>query len=389
MLKCFPFKADQTKNNNKYKMLENVKMKYFLITLLILSLGLNFFVFTYNRGAVADDLRFDEQEATVRAINSVMPAVVSITVYDWDYFEALDAPTGQKEMLKYKKQKIKGTGFLISSDGYIVTNRHVVSVVDEKSGEFRVILNSGKQYYAQLIAKDAFNDIAILKIFDKDLPCVKLGNSDKLPIGTSVIAIGNALGIYQNSVTKGIVSGLGRSLSASDQFGNSEILDNVIQTDAKINVGNSGGPLINLSGEVVGINTAIEQQGSSIGFAIPINDARNVIRSIIETGAIVRPMLGVRYVALTPEIALDNELPINYGAWVHSTDESPSVVADSPAKKGEIQDGDIIFEVNAIEIKNNNTLLSVIQKYKPGDKIGLKIQRGNKVIIKVVELGRM
>src|SRR3989339_418952 len=340
MLKCFPFKADQTKNNNKYKMLENVKMKYFLITLLILSLGLNFFVFTYNRGAVADDLRFDEQEATVRAINSVMPAVVSITVYDWDYFEALDAPTGQKEMLKYKKQKIKGTGFLISSDGYIVTNRHVVSVVDEKSGEFRVILNSGKQYYAQLIAKDAFNDIAILKIFDKDLPCVKLGNSDKLPIGTSVIAIGNALGIYQNSVTKGIVSGLGRSLSASDQFGNSEILDNVIQT-------------------------------------------------IIETGAIVRPMLGVRYVALTPEIALDNELPINYGAWVHSTDESPSVVADSPAKKGEIQDGDIIFEVNAIEIKNNNTLLSVIQKYKPGDKIGLKIQRGNKVIIKVVELGRM
>src|SRR3989339_602798 len=372
MLKCFPFKADQTKNNNKYKMLENVKMKYFLITLLILSLGLNFFVFTYNRGAVADDLRFDEQEATVRAINSVMPAVVSITVYDWDYFEALDAPTGQKEMLKYKKQKIKGTGFLISSDGYIVTNRHVVSVVDEKSGEFRVILNSGKQYYAQLIAKDAFNDIAILKIFDKDLPCVKLGNSDKLPIGTSVIAIGNALGIYQNSVTKGIVSGLGRSLSASDQFGNSEILDNVIQTDAKINVGNSGGPLINLSGEVVGIN-----------------NARNVIRSIIETGAIVRPMLGVRYVALTPEIALDNELPINYGAWVHSTDESPSVVADSPAKKGEIQDGDIIFEVNAIEIKNNNTLLSVIQKYKPGDKIGLKIQRGNKVIIKVVELGRM
>ena len=324
----------------------------------------------------ADDLRLDEQEATIRAIKKVMPAVVSIIVYDYENFEAINMLTGGLEIQKYRKQMIKGTGFLISADGYILTNKHVVEAAQEETGEYRIILNNGKEYYAQLIDKDSFNDLAVLKIFDKDLPVVELGNSDSLQIGASVIAIGNALGRYENTVTKGIVSGLGRSLIASDQSGNAKALDNLLQTDAKINVGNSGGPLIDLAGQVVGINAAVEQAGSAIGFAIPINDAKIVIRSIKERGLIIRPRLGVRYRMLTPEIVRDNNLTRNSGAWLTTeSKELPAVLPDSPAAKAGLEEGDIIFEINAIKIEEKNTLLSVIQRYKPGDKIGLKIQR--------------
>jgi serine protease Do len=369
------------------------KTKKFIILLLVsftsVSLGWqanNFYNSKINE-LIADDLRFDEQEATILAIKKVLPAVVSIIVYDYADFIALDVPSGSKEILKYRKQMIKGTGFLISTDGYILTNKHVVEAAKEETGEYRIILNTGKEYYAQLIDKDSFNDLAVLKIFDKDLPVVELGDSDSLQTGASVIAIGNALGRYENTVTKGIISGLGRSLIASDQTGNAESLDNLLQTDAKINVGNSGGPLIDLSGKVVGVNTAIEQAGSAIGFAIPINDAKIVIRSIKERGLIVRPRLGVSYRMLTPEIARDNNLTRDSGAWLTTdSEEIPAVLPDSPAAEAGLGTGDIIFEVNAIKIEGKNTLLSVIQRYKPGDKIGLKVQRGDRVIMRVVTL---
>jgi S1-C subfamily serine protease len=340
-----------------------------------------------SRTATAEDLRLDEQEATIRAINKVMPAVVSIIVYDYKDFVALDVPSGKKEIRKYRKKLGEGTGFLISSDGYILTNKHVVAGADPKTGEYRVILNSGKEYYAQLIGIDPLNDLAVIKIFDKNLPLVELGDSDRLSIGASVIAIGNALGRYDNSATKGIVSAVGRSLVASDQSGYSEALDNLIQTDAKINVGNSGGPLIDLFGRVVGINTAVEAAGSAIGFAIPINDARPVIKSVKERGRIVRPYLGVRYRMLTPLLARDNNLPRTSGAWITAGESSlPAVVPGSPAAKAGIQAGDIIFEINAIKIKGIHTLLSIVGRYQPGDRIGLKIQRGHKVIIRIVTL---
>ncbi len=361
-----------------------------LIFVIGLSVGLGVFGFYYStiNTVVADDLSLDDQEATIRAIKKVIPSVVSIIVYDQQEHFTINLSTGQQISQDKKIEKGRGTGFIISSDGLILTNKHVVSAGQEKTAEYRILLNSGKQYYAQLIGKDPLNDLAILKIFDKDLPYVELGNSDNLELGSTVMTIGNALGRYQNSVTKGIVSGLGRKLVASDQSGYAESFDNVIQTDAEINLGNSGGPLINLEGKIVGINVAIDEAGSSIGFAIPINDARPVINSVKEIGRIVRTRLGIRYFMLTPQIALDYDLPINIGAWISRGDrlDLPAVLSDSPAQKGGIEEGDIVMEINAIKIEGKNTLLSVIQKYKPGDKIGLKIRRGDKVIIRVVTL---
>jgi len=376
------------------RMMINKNMKKIIFISLIfvigLSVGLGVFGFYYStiNTVVADDLSLDDQEATIRAIKKVIPSVVSIIVYDQQEHFTINLSTGQQISQDKKIEKGRGTGFIISSDGLILTNKHVVSAGQEKTAEYRILLNSGKQYYAQLIGKDPLNDLAILKIFDKDLPYVELGNSDNLELGSTVMTIGNALGRYQNSVTKGIVSGLGRKLVASDQSGYAESFDNVIQTDAEINLGNSGGPLINLEGKIVGINVAIDEAGSSIGFAIPINDARPVINSVKEIGRIVRTRLGIRYFMLTPQIALDYDLPINIGAWISRGDrlDLPAVLSDSPAQKGGIEEGDIVMEINAIKIEGKNTLLSVIQKYKPGDKIGLKIRRGDKVIIRVVTL---
>lgn len=360
--------------------------RYFIIGLVVI-IGLSAASFVHNSHSItkviADTLRLDDQEATIRSINKVMPAVVSIIIIDQQISVTVNLTDGQKIENKTKVIKGSGTGFIISPDGLILTNKHVVSAGDEKTADYRVILNSGKQYYAQLIGKDPINDLAVLKIFDKNLPYVDLGDSDKLAIGTTVVAIGNALGRYQNSATKGIVSGLGRSIEASDQSRNlSETLDNVIQTDADINLGNSGGPLIDLNGNIMGINVAIDQAGSSIGFAIPINDAKPVIKSVREIGRIVRPRLGIRYHMLTPEIAGEYKLAKDTGAWI-STDEKggPAVLPDSPAEKAGLKPGDIIMEVNGIKIQDKTTLISVIQKYKPGDKIGLRVFRDGKIII--------
>lgn len=361
--------------------------KYLIISLIFLiGVGAALFVFNTNSGitkVIADTLRLDDQEATIRAINKVMPAVVNIIIIDQQSSININLNTGEQTKTTAKVQKGSGTGFIISSDGLILTNKHVVSAGNEKTADYKVILNSGKQYYAQLIGKDPINDLAVLRIFDKNLPYVQLGDSDKLQIGSTVIAIGNVLGRYQNSATKGIVSGLGRNIEASDQSNNlSETLDNVIQTDADINLGNSGGPLVDLDGNVVGINVAIDQAGSSIGFAIPINDAKSVIKSVREIGRIVRPRLGIRYHMLTPEIAVAYKLAKDTGAWI-SIDETggPAVLAGSPADKAGLIPGDIIMEINGIKLEGKTTLISLIQKYKPGDKIGLRVFRDGKIIV--------
>ena len=376
--------------NKMIKWRDNLKFKILILLVAVFGAGIFSSVIFFKEAEpiTAEDLRLDEQEATIRAIKKVMPAVVSIVVYDQNESVLIDLSTGKQQIKKEKAQKGSGTGFLISADGLILTNKHVISIAKEKTAEYKILLSSGKQYYAQLIGKDPINDLAVLKIFDKNLPFVELGSSDNLQIGTTVIAIGNTLGRYQNSATKGIVSGLGRSIEASDQSGNAEALDNVIQTDAEINMGNSGGPLIDLAGKVVGINVAIDQSGSSIGFAIPVDDAKPVIRTVREIGRIVRPRLGVRYIMLTPEIAEEKKLKKTSGALVLKDDESgaPAVLPDSPAEKGGLADGDIILEINGIKLEGKNTLLSVVQRYKPGDKLGMKIQRGEKIIIKTVTL---
>ena len=341
-----------------------------------------------NDNATADNLRLDEQEATVRAIKKVSPAVVNIVVLENTENITANLDSGLSVSSMDKVERAIGTGFIISSDGLIITNKHVInSAADDKQAEYKIKLASGKRYFAQLIGRDPINDLAILKIFDKNLPFVELGDSDKLTQGLSVMAIGNALGQYQNSVTKGIVSALAHDIVASDTVGKSESLGNVIQTDAEINIGNSGGPLIDLAGKVIGINVATDAGGKSIGFAIPINDAKPVIKSVREIGRIIRPRLGIRYLTITPELAADNKLSVTAGAWVPGNDNDQSaVLAGSPAAKAGVKGGDIIVEIDGIKLNEKNTLLSVIQRYRPGQKIGLKIRRGAAIIIKIVEL---
>jgi len=360
--------------------------KYFIISLLLLfgfsgGLVANFYLPELD-SATADILRLDDQEATIMAIKKVSPAVVNIVVLDQQITTTINLSTGEQTQKTDIAQKGSGTGFLISADGLILTNKHVVSVANEKTGQYKILLKSGKQYFAQLIGKDPLNDLAVLKIFDKNLPFVQLGDSNKLQVGTTVIAIGNALGRYQNSATKGIVSGLGRSIQASDQSGAAEALDNVIQTDAEINPGNSGGPLVDLNGNIVGINVAIDQSASSIGFALPINDAKPVIKSVREIGRIVRSRLGIRYFMLTAQMAQDNKLSRNSGAWISpSADGTQSVLTGSPADIAGLKEGDIITEINGIKLDGQITLISIVQNYKPGNKIGLKVFRNGKFIV--------
>ena len=362
------------KNNKKY---------YFIILLLLTtSLVIGMQLVGNNQNVTADDLRLDDEEATIRSIKAVSPAVVNIKVFDQANVVSLELNGEEQTIEQERMEKGNGTGFIISSDGLIITNRHVVEAGDEETAEYKVVLESGKEYFAQLIGKDPLKDLAVLKIFDKDLPHVTIGNSDELSIGSTVIAIGNSLGKYPHSATKGIVSGLGRFINTFDTQGQPLKLDNVIQTDAEINLGNSGGPLVNLKGEVVGVSVAVDEGGTAIGFAIAINDVEPVIRAMLTVGRIVRPRIGVRYMMLTEEIAMQNELPRNSGAWLDSAGDAVDIILpDSPADKAGLEPGDIIFEINAIRIEGDNNLQIVTQKFKPGDKIGLKIQRGDKVVI--------
>ncbi len=345
---------------------------------------------TLNSGVVADSLRLDDQEATIRAINRAIPGVVSINVFENATVEIFDEESNTS---RFEQQNIKrgaGSGFLISADGLILTNKHVVSAGAEGKTEYKITLHSGKQYYAQLIGKDPIADLAILKIYDKNLPFLELGDSNKLVPGTSVIAIGNALGRYDNSATKGIVSGLGRSLLASGNDGEYENLQNVIQTDAQINFGNSGGPLINLDGAVIGINVAKDEGGESLGFAIPINEAKPVVSSARSSGRIIRARLGVRYIMITPELAEKRSLTRTSGALIEVGDDGASaVIENSPASLVGLQAGDIIFEVDGKKIDERLPLQSYVSQFSPGKKLGLKIARGKDIFTKIVTLDEL
>src|SRR3989338_4339744 len=285
-----------------------------------------------------------------------------------------------------EKQEIGGgSGFIVSPDGFVVTNKHVV--LDDEA-EYTVLTTDGKSYPAKVLAKDPVQDVAVLKIDQEkiideggaftqiDFPFVKLGNSDTLEIGQSVVAIVNALGEFRNTVSVGVISGLGRTITAS---GNNfvETIEDVIQTDAAINKGNSGGPLLNLAGEVIGINTATVLEAQSIGFAVPVNKAKRDVEQVKTRGEIVYPFLGVRYVLLSQKIANDNNLNVNYGAWVQRNSQGErAVISDSPAQKAGIKEGDIILEFNGEKITQDNSLSKLIQKYNPEDTVTLKIIRG-------------
>jgi S1-C subfamily serine protease len=243
--------------------------------------------------------------------------------------------------------------------------------------DYTVLTNDGQSFPARVLARDPFQDLAVIKIEEKKpFPTIKLGDSDRLQIGQTVIAIGNVLGEFQNSVSVGVISGLGRTITASGG-GLVETLEDVIQTDAAINQGNSGGPLLNLKGEVIGINTAMVVGGENIGFALPINKAKKAIEQVKTLGKIVYPFLGVRYVLINEKIQKENNLPVNYGAWiVRSRFDEPAIFPGSAAQIAGLREGDIILEVNREKITTKNSLAKIIMGYNPGDKVVLKILRG-------------
>jgi len=345
------------------------------------------YLYSLIRPVTADALRMDEQELTIRAIKKTMPSVVSIVVSDLQDSTLITA-SGEIKQMNARVVKGSGTGFIISADGYILTNKHIVQAANTKTAEYKVTLsNNQKTYSAQVIGVDPINDLAVIRIFDKKLPYLVMGKSFDLPVGTTVLAIGNVLGRYSNTVTKGIVGGMGRSIIAFDKDGVAENLDNMIQTDAQINVGNSGGPLINLQGEVVGINVAMDQEGQAIGFAIPIDDAKPVIDSAIKYGRIIRARLGLRYIMINPRLVEQRQLKLTSGGLVTKGDKGePAVTPGSPAARADIREADVITEINGTKVDGSNTVLYLVQKMSPGSKLKLKINRADQVIEKELVL---
>lgn len=288
-------------------------------------------------------------------------------------------------------QQSAGTGIILTADGLIVTNRHVVPTGTTKVS---ITLSDGTQYdNVQVVGRTNDRDsldVAFLKIQDtkgKTLIPATLGDSSKVEVGDSVIAIGNALGQFQNTVTNGIISGHGRSIQASDSTGTtSENLEDLFQTDAAINEGNSGGPLVNLDGEVIGINTATAGDAQSIGFSIPINDVSGLIKGVKDTGKLQQPYLGVAYISLTDDIAQQLNLKVKRGAYVAPPRVSGSqqaVIPGSPAEKAGIKEGDIITSIDGQAIDQNHSLTSQLDKHAVGDTVTLVINRdGNGVTLK-------
>lgn len=270
-----------------------------------------------------------------------------------------------------------GTGIIATADGYIVTNKHVINGAHKVT----VILDDGTTHEdVEVVATDPLNDVAFLKIKDvSDLTPATLGDSKTIVVGQQVIAIGNALGEYQNTVTAGIISGTGRSVTASDGTGsNVETLSDMIQTDAAINSGNSGGPLVNAAGEVIGINTATSASAENMGFAIPISSVKGMLNQLIETGKAERAYLGVYAVAITPEAAKEYNLPVSTGAYLYSPSAYSAIVKDSPAAKAGLKDKDIVTAINGVKVGAAGSLSDLISEYKPGDTVQLTVIREGK-----------
>lgn len=318
-----------------------------------------------------------EESAMTNAIDQVIPAVVSISV--------------QKTKANQDQELTGGTGFIFDKTGLILTNKHVVKR-NEADG-FTVTLNDKREFTAKILAEDPFDDVAILKIVAgeegsslPEFPVVKLGDSAGLKLGQKVLVIGNALVKYSNSVAAGIVSALNRDISAYyyDFKGPSENLSGLIQTDAPVNYGNSGGPLINLQGEVIGMVTALEESAEGIGFAIPVDDLKPSLESFKEFGEIIRPALGVRFVMLDKKQAQEIDPSLSYGALLVSNETGikDAVILKSNAYKAGLREGDVILSVNDQVLDVDHSLQSIIKKMKVGDSVKLKVwhQKQEKVL---------
>lgn len=328
-----------------------------------------------------------DEQTVVNVAKESQPAVVSIIISknvpvrgSNDLFEFFGL--GPQSSPSLEKREIGGgSGFIVSEDGLIATNRHVV---EDTSADYTVLTNDERKYSARVLGRDPVNDIAIIKINPRDpsegegtekLPFLSTGDSNELQIGQSVIAIGNSLGEFRNTVSRGIVSGLKRSIVAGDPFGQSESLSALIQTDAAINQGNSGGPLLNLKGEVVGMNVAIAEGAQNIGFALPINAVKNAIESVKTSGRIVTPYIGIRYVINNAVYAERNGLPYSYGALIMrgQTANDPAILPGSPADQAGLRENDLILEIDGKKITEDHTPANAISEKKPGDTITFKV----------------
>lgn len=276
-----------------------------------------------------------------------------------------------------------GSGFIVSADGMILTNKHVVA---DTEANYTVLMNDGRKMPAKVLARDPLQDLAVLKITGSGFISLKLGDSSKVKIGQTAVAIGNALGEFRNTVSVGVVSGLHRSIVALGAPGGPENLQELIQTDAAVNPGNSGGPLLNIRGEVIGINTAMAQGAENISFAIPIDKAKRDLEDVKRTGSISVPFLGVRYVVITKELADQLKLGKDHGVLLASSGENPAVIPGSPADKAGLKAGDIMLEFNGQQIGAERSLASLIQNQRAGDEVSVKIFRDGKELEVKVKL---
>lgn len=288
-------------------------------------------------------------------------------------------PKLNQEGTNEKTQIGGGSGFIISRDGYVITSNHVVA---DTTAEYTVILDPAHKFPAKVLARNPINDIAILKIEGKNFPYIELADSTKIELGEEVVAVGNPLGEFHDTLSAGIVSGLSRYISAMNGMNQqTENLRGLIQTDAAINPGNSGGPLVNMEGKVIGVNTAMVMGAENIGFAIPINYAKKDLEEVKKYGKIIVPFLGIKYVLLSKEMAVANKLPVEYGAFVvrELLGESP-VIPGSPAEKAGLKEFDIVTECSGEKITMKNPLANILQKCKVSEKIPLKVLRDGKEI---------
>ena len=356
-----------------------------------------------------------EESQVIDTAKKVSPSVVSIVIskdltlykqgsmpFDFDQFfndpfgfqpfQQVPQTDKNGDVMHEKRQVGGGSGFIVKEDGLVVTNRHVV---EDEDAQYTVVLSDGSEYDADVLARDTVNDFAVLQMKDKDggkvsgLPVLSLGDSDSLQIGQRVVAIGNALAEFQNTVTTGIVSAIGRDITAGGSVGGSESLINLIQTDAAINPGNSGGPLVNLAGEVVAVNTAIAYGAQGIGFAIPVNDIKPLIQSVQENGKIIRAFLGVRYILLDEAKAKELKIDVDGGALLTGDEANGefAVIPASPAEKAGLKARDVILEADGKKVTAKTPLQTLVANKAPGDKLKLKVWRSGEILELTAELG--
>ncbi len=339
------------------------------------------------------------EEQTVRVVQQAEPAVVSVIISEelpvlQQEMQTIPSPFGDQFNFQVPRMVQKGTqlqevgggtAFFVSSDGLLLTNKHVVS---DTNAQYTVLLNDGRKVPATVVARDPSSDIALIKVEGSGFTPLTVASTDNLKLGQTAIAIGNALGEFRNTVSVGVISGLSRSITAgAGNGGGVEQLEQIIQTDAAINRGNSGGPLLNSRGEVIGMNTAVASDAQNIGFAIPAPELRRALESFTKNGHIVRPYLGVRYAPITPALQSTNKLAFGTGVLVVHGDavSDVAVLPGSPAEKAGLKEGDIILEADGITLTPDTSLAHIVQTKQPGDTLLLKIARDGKVMdVKVV-----